>query len=75
MMKDAFMDAIRTVMDFNSEFLSSALRDPEHAPRPTEEVRAACRTIAEAEAFPFDPEADDVTLLRQIAQFMDPRRL
>lgn len=38
---------------------------------PTEEVRKACKLLAIENVYPFDAAADDLTLVKQINDFMN----
>ena len=67
------LNAVQIIGNFNKEILLLGLEGKQSIV--TEEVRTACRIVAETGFFPFDPEADDISLLRQIAKFMDVRRL
>lgn len=67
------LNAVQTIGNFNKEILLLGLEGKR--PAVTEEVRSACKIIAETGFFPFDFEVDDTSLMKQIAKFMDVRRL
>ena len=65
------MKAIETICDYDKDRMMSWLENQNNYLLPSEEVRRACKLLSSEKVFPFDADADDITLIKQIQEFMN----
>ena len=65
------MKAIEIICDYDKNRIMSWLKNTDCILPPTEEVRKACKLLAIENVYPFDATADDLTLVKQINDFMN----
>ncbi len=76
-MRSRFMDihegmkAIEIICDYDKNRIMSWLKNGGCILPPTEEVRKACEFLSIENVYPFDAEADDLTLVKQINDFVN----